>query len=83
MPRLWCPFHAASTATAKCRQVLADEASFPFLDTLNEDDVPQSSDVVLILSQYVATMNQFREVYFGWNGSESTWAITGTSKRRR
>ena len=68
---------------AKCREVLADEASLPFLDTLDEDDVLQSSDVVLNLSQYVAAMSQFREVYYGWDGTDHSWAVTGTSKRRR
>jgi hypothetical protein len=68
---------------AKCREVLEDEASLPFLDTLDEDDMPQSSDVVLMLSQYVAAMKQFREVYHDWDGMDHSWAVTGTSRRRR
>ena len=45
------------------------------LDLLDEDDVPQNGDVVLMLSQYVAAMEQFHAVYFGWNGYEQCWAI--------
>jgi hypothetical protein len=44
-----------------------------YLDELNEDDLPQNSDVVLILSQTVAAMNAFQARYYGWDGSEHTW----------
>ncbi|MEH2006712.1 hypothetical protein [Nostoc sp.] len=40
-----------------CRKILASEAWFDYLDLIDEDDVPQNSDVVLMLSQYVAAMN--------------------------
>ncbi|EBU0953612.1 hypothetical protein CQL35_21580, partial [Salmonella enterica] len=45
----------------KVKIVLEDEESIIFLDLLDEDDVPQASDVTLILSQYVAAMDAFRE----------------------
>ncbi|MDP1624390.1 MAG: hypothetical protein Q8L64_01335 [bacterium] len=57
----------------KVREVLVDEESIDFLDLLNEDDVPQVSDVTLILSQYVAAMNAFKERFYGWNGAEHAW----------
>ncbi|MGP8051209.1 MAG: hypothetical protein ACLPYB_11455 [Desulfobaccales bacterium] len=41
---------------AKCREVLESELSIEYLDLLEEDDVPQNSDVVLMLSQYNASM---------------------------
>lgn len=59
----------------KIREVLADEESIEFLDLLNEDDVPQASDVTLVFSQYVAAMQAFREKYFGWNGAEHAWSL--------
>ncbi len=59
----------------RVREVLADEESIEFLDLLNEDDIPQASDVTLVLSQYVAAMQAFKGKYFGWNGSESAWFI--------
>lgn len=57
----------------KVRVVLCDEDSIDFLDLLNEDDVPQSSDVTLILSQYVAAMKAFHDKYYGWDGSDHSW----------
>lgn len=59
----------------RVREVLADEESIEFLDLLNEDDVPQASDVTLVVSQYVAAMRAFREKYYGWNGAEYTWFL--------
>ena len=63
----------ANRLLAKVRVVLNDEESIEFLDLLDEDDVPQVSDVTLILSQYVAAMKAFHEKYYGWDGSEHDW----------
>lgn len=57
------------------RDVLTGEASMGFLDMLDEDDIPQNSDVVLMLSQYVAAMNAFKDRYYGYNGKEYTWFV--------
>ncbi|AFZ25117.1 hypothetical protein Cylst_2945 [Cylindrospermum stagnale PCC 7417] len=62
-----------------CRQVLCLEASLDYLDILNEDDVPQNSDVVLLLSQYVAAMRQFKSTYYGYDGKEDRWFVDPTS----
>lgn len=59
----------------KVREVLADEESIDFLDLLDEDDVPQASDVTLVISQYVAAMTAFRANYFGWDGSDNRWFV--------
>ncbi|SER92426.1 hypothetical protein [Halopseudomonas bauzanensis] len=59
----------------KVRIVLSDEESMEFLDLLDEDDVPQASDVTLILSQYVAAMSAFHGKHYGWDGSSHTWFI--------
>lgn len=58
---------------SRCREILASETSIDFLDLLDEDEVPQNSDVVLTLSQYVAAMRQFRSTYYGWEGAEQDW----------
>jgi hypothetical protein len=47
----------------KCREVVATEDSLDFLDVLDEDDVPQNSDVALLLSQYRAALRAFRDTY--------------------
>lgn len=63
----------ANRLLEKIREVLATEESMEFLDLLNEDDVPQVSDVTLIFSQYVAAMRAFQEKYYRWDGSEHRW----------
>lgn len=40
--------------------VLDDEPSRVFLDLLDEDDLPQNSDVVIMLGQAMTAMGQFR-----------------------
>jgi hypothetical protein len=65
----------ANRLLEKVRTVLSDEESISFLDLLDEDDVPQASDVTLILSQYVAAMKAFHVKYYGWDGSNNTWFI--------
>ena len=63
----------ANRLLEKIRGVLATEESIEFLDLLNEDDVPQVSDVTLILSQYVAAMDAFKNQYYGYDGSKYRW----------
>jgi len=63
----------ANRLLEKIREVLETEESIEFLDLLNEDDVPQVSDVTLIFSQYVAAMQAFKGRYHGWDGSEHRW----------
>lgn len=60
----------------KCQNVLESEASIDYLDLLDEDDVPQNSDIVLMLSQYVAAMKQFHSTYYRREryGHEYHWA---------
>lgn len=65
----------ANRLLKEIRIVLSDEASITFLDILDEDDVPQASDVTLILSQYVAAMKAFKNKYHGWSGAEHEWFI--------
>ena len=43
--------------------ILAEEPTNMYLDILNEDDLPQNSDVVLILSLTVAAMKTFENKY--------------------
>ncbi len=65
----------ANRLLQRVRETLADEESIEFLDLLNEDDVPQVSDVTLIFSQYVAAMKAFKAKYSGWNGAEQDWFL--------
>jgi len=56
-------------------KILDDEPTRGFLDMIDVDDIPQNSDVVLILGQAVAAMKAFQDKYFGWNGLDHTWAV--------
>ena len=60
----------------KVREILGGESSIEYLDLLNADDVPQVSDVTLMLSQYVAAMTGFRDKYYGWDGANHDWFTT-------
>lgn len=57
------------------KDFLKDEPDKKYLDLINDEDLPQYSDVVLILSQYSASVNKFENKYYGWDGTEHTWLI--------
>lgn len=46
------------------KELFKHEKSYKFLDTLNEDEMPTYSDVVLIISQYETAINEFRGRYY-------------------
>ena len=56
--------------------IFEGDSTSAYLDLLDEDDLPQNSDVVLILGQTVAAMNTFKEKYYGYMKSleKHTWA---------
>jgi len=45
------------------KKLFSHEDSHKFLDTLDEDEIPTNSDVVLIISQYETAISQFRSKY--------------------
>jgi hypothetical protein len=61
----------------KCRDVLADEMTLQFLDLLDTEQLPQNSDVVLVLSQYDSAMKQFRDDHRSSNGFDKVWDVEG------
>jgi hypothetical protein len=46
------------------KELFKHEESNNFLDTLNEDEIPTNSDVVLIISQFETAINDFRNRYY-------------------
>jgi hypothetical protein len=50
------------------KTMLSGEADSKYLDLVNDEDLPQYSDVVIILSQYSAAMDKFSHRYYGWDG---------------
>ena len=49
------------------KDLLSDESHSKYLDLLDDEDLPQYSDVVLILSQFSAAMERFHSNYYGWD----------------
>lgn len=45
--------------------VMRNEPTASFLDLLDEDAIPSNSDAILIISQFQASMKQFKSSYFG------------------
>lgn len=57
--------------------IVDGEPTRAFLDLLNEDDLPQNSDVALILGQVVAAMEAFHKKYFRYRPmvGRSVWGL--------
>lgn len=47
--------------------LLHNEPTRPFLDLLEEDELPQNSDVILMLSQVQAALGRFESRYHNYN----------------
>jgi hypothetical protein len=60
---------------ADLKELLTDEPNSKYLDLLTDDDLPQYSDVVLILSQYEAAMRAFRERHYKYINQEHVWVL--------
>lgn len=54
-------------------QVIENDPSYGFVDTLDEETLPQNSDVVLILSQWKAALSQLHKQHYGFDGSTHRW----------
>lgn len=46
------------------KELFKSEPSYNFLDTLNSDDLPTNSDVVIILGQYLKALDMFHSRYY-------------------
>lgn len=52
------------------KEVLANYPIGQFLEKLDAEILPSNSDAVLILSQYMSAMDQFKNRYYGWDKEE-------------
>lgn len=57
----------------KVKSILKDDPTVEFLDLLDEEVFPTNSDAVLIISQFKAAMQQFKDKHYGWTGLETAW----------
>ena len=53
--------------------VLQGEASITYLENLSEEELPQNSDAVLILGQYRAALDSFKERNYRWVSGGKAW----------
>src|SRR6056297_1684183 len=58
-------------------ELLKNEETYKFLDILDIDDIPTNSDVVLILNQYIRSINIFHDKYYGYDSHDGRhkWKI--------
>lgn len=52
------------------KTILIDEPTFEFLELLDADTLPSNSDAVLIISQFIQALNQFRAKYYTKDSSD-------------
>ena len=61
---------------SKVKTILNDDPTVEFLDLLDEVSLPTNSDAVLIIAQFKAAMQQYKDKHYGWNGSDTTWTTS-------
>lgn len=66
----------ANRILAKVKTILKDDPTIEFLDLLDEVTLPTNSDAVLIIAQFRAAMQQYKDKHFGWNGSDHAWSTS-------
>lgn len=52
---------------AEARDALGDDPSLAFVELLDEEELPQNSDAVLVLGQWLAAMTQFKARHFAYD----------------
>lgn len=57
------------------QSILGEDSSMEFLELLDAETVPQNSDAVLVLGQWLAAMEQFKEQHVGMrrDGHKFEW----------
>lgn len=66
----------------EAQAALGDDPSLAFVELLDEDELPQNSDAVLVLGQWLAAMRQFKDRHFGWDGvHEHRWSTLENPRR--
>lgn len=57
----------------KVKLLLKDDPAVEFLDLLDDEVFPTNSDAVLIISQFKAAMQQFKDKHYMWKGNKYEW----------
>jgi hypothetical protein len=59
---------------AKVKLILKNDPTVEFLDLLDEVSLPTNSDAVLIIAQFKAAMQQYKDKHYDWTGTEYAWS---------
>ncbi|MDX2174690.1 MAG: hypothetical protein SFY56_16415 [Bacteroidota bacterium] len=62
---------------SKVKIILKDDPTVEFLDLLDEETLPTNSDAVLIIAQFKAAMQQYKNKHWGWTGTTHAWTTNG------
>lgn len=54
---------------AEAKEALGDDPSLAFVELLDESELPQNSDAMLVLGQWLAAMKQFKDRHHGTDPS--------------
>jgi len=54
----------------KIKGILSDDPSVQFLELLDNETLPSNSDAAFIMAQYDASMQQFKDKYYGYDEDE-------------
>jgi hypothetical protein len=54
-------------------KVIENDPSYSFVDMLDEETLPQNSDAVLVLSQWQAALNQYKNRHYSFDSYEHRW----------
>lgn len=65
---------------SKVKAYLTDDPTLEFLDLLDEEVFPTNSDAVLIIAQFKAAMDQFKDRHYGYDNGELMWNISEDSE---
>ena len=63
------------------KELLQDEPNSKYLDLLDDETLPQYSDVVLVMSQYIAAMKAFHTRHTAWENHERRWVHSSCKKK--
>lgn len=51
------------------KAIIGDDPALKELDLLSDEELPQNSDVVLLLGQFRAAMERFKTAFYGYEGT--------------
>jgi hypothetical protein len=77
--------NAINKKLIQAKEILRDEPANEFLELLDEDTFPSNSDAVLMISQFIKVLDQYKHKYYTSDGntlgilygSRNTWKTEG------